>query len=392
LNVWGLPAPIAPDLSRRMQAISRRLATLDLDLIAFQEVWTDDARSTLLRGGRAAGLAHAWHDDARFSGGGLLVLSRLPIDDVRFERFTLSGQPERIAQGEYYSGKGFASIRVKTEAGPITLIDTHLHARYSSDVSHEYRSLRAAQVVELALRVRATPGAVIAAGDFNFHEGEAGYGIFTGLTGARDAAAESDGRQPTIYRGNAYRPRRKKPDRRIDFLFVRDGSRSSVATRRVERVFDEILDFDGRPAGYSDHAGVMADLEIAPRIAAALQPPDPPALDLASRLLSEGRDEARRRQREGRVLAGAGLGCAVAALGGVRVKPLTRRRLLRQALRSAGLAAVVPGVGFSLLSELFVPNELAGFDAVSRRLAQLALEPAGEAVARRADPGGARRG
>jgi endonuclease/exonuclease/phosphatase family metal-dependent hydrolase len=364
-----------------MEAIGRRLARFDLDVMAFQEVWTADAREILLRGGRAAGLANAWYDSAAFGGGGLLVLSRLPVAGVHFERFTLRGQPERITQGEYYGGKGFARIALSTDAGPIALINTHLHARYASDVPHEYRALRAAQVVELALRVRETGTPVIAAGDFNFQEGEAGYGVLTGLTGFRDAAAEIDRRQPTVFRGNAYRSRSRKPGRRIDFLFVRDGRRRGITTHRVDRIFDEVLDFDGRRASYSDHAGVMAEFEIAPRAAAAPPPPDRRAVELASRLLSEGREEASRRQRGGRVVASASIGCAAAALGGVRVKPMTRRKLLRRALRSAGLVAVTPGVGFSILSEFFVSDELAGFDAVSRRLARLDGGPPGEAVA-----------
>jgi endonuclease/exonuclease/phosphatase family metal-dependent hydrolase len=364
-----------------MKAIGGQLARLDLDAMAFQEVWTDDAREILLRGGRAAGLANAWYDDAVFGGSGLLVLSRLPIEGVHFERFTLRGEPERITQGEYYVGKGFARVRLTTDAGPVTLINTHLHARYGGSVSHEYRALRAAQVVELALRARETGDLIIAAGDFNFQEGQAGYGVLTGLTGFRDSAAEIDRRQPTVFRGNVYRTLREKPARRVDFLFVRDGRRLGVATKRVDRVFDEVIDFGGRPASYSNHAGILAEFEIAPRTATSVGPPDRRAIELASQLLSEGRDEARRRQRAGRVVAGAGMGFAVAALGGVRVKPMTRRKVLCRALRSAGLVAVMPGVGFSILSELFVPDDLAAFDAISRRLSQFDLDPTDEAIA-----------
>jgi hypothetical protein len=85
LNVWGLPEPLAPSVPARMQAIGRQMASLDLDAIAFQEVWTEDARSELVAAGRAAGLPLAWHHPAGF-GGGLLVLTRLPIRSARFVR------------------------------------------------------------------------------------------------------------------------------------------------------------------------------------------------------------------------------------------------------------------------------------------------------------------
>ena len=56
LNVWGLPSPISPDGAARMRAIGRRLPHLGVDVVAFQEVWTADARHILLREGRTAGL------------------------------------------------------------------------------------------------------------------------------------------------------------------------------------------------------------------------------------------------------------------------------------------------------------------------------------------------
>jgi endonuclease/exonuclease/phosphatase family metal-dependent hydrolase len=364
-----------------MAAIGRHLERLDLDVMAFQEVWTSDARRILVEAGRAAGLANVWHNEAAFGGSGLLVLSRLPIVDVCFEQFTLRGQPERITQLDYYGGKGFSRVRLQTEIGAVTLINTHLHARYGSRVPHEYRSLRAAQVVELAVRARETNEPILAAGDFNFQDDQAGYWVLTGLTGFRDAAAEVGRRMPTLHRGNAYRAKPNKRERRIDYLFARDGDRLAVRTLQVERIFDEPIEIAGRAASYSNHAGVMADFAIAPHAGGGLHRPDRSAIALAAKLLSEGRDEAMRRQRTGRTLASVGIGGAAVALGSVRWKPMTRRRLLRRALRSAGLLSLTPGIGFSILSEFFVSDELEGFDAVSRRLSQLDLATAAETIA-----------
>jgi endonuclease/exonuclease/phosphatase family metal-dependent hydrolase len=338
--------------------------------MAFQEVWTAGARRILLEAGRTAGLAHAWHTDSDFRGSGLLVLSRFPILDVEFEPFQLQGQPERITQGEYYGGKGFARVRLDTPLGPVMLINTHLHARYSGQVEHEYRAVRAAQVVELAFRTRQTHDAIIAAGDFNFQEGQAGYDVLTGLTGLRDTAAEVEQRQPTVYRGNPYRFSQRKPDKRIDFIFRRDGDEVGVTTLRVERVFDEVFEFEGQRAGYSNHAGVLSEIDLEPREARPAHRADRRAVELAMHLLSEGREEAAMRQHSGRVLAGTGLGGAVLALGALRVKPMTRRALLRRSLKAAGLAATVPALGYSLLSEYFVPDEIAAFDAVAQRLSE----------------------
>jgi endonuclease/exonuclease/phosphatase family metal-dependent hydrolase len=369
LNVWGLP-PLAPDIPERMHAIGRRLAELALDVMAFQEVWTADAREILVREGRAAGLPHAWHTDAEYGGSGLLLLSRHPILEVRFARFLLRGQPERITQGDYYGGKGFGRVRLETDVGPVTLVNTHLHARYGGDVAHEYRAIRAAQVVELAMGMSDATDPVLALGDFNFEESDSGYRVLTGLTGFRDTAAEIGMRQPTVIRHNAYRSGPHKAERRIDFAFARDGRELGVRTRAVRRAFDDDIEIAGHRASYSDHAGIIAEVELAACAAGSPHRPDRGALELAAQLLAEGRDEARGRQQDRRALAGAGLGGALLALGALRTEPITRRKLLRKLARVAGVAAIAPAVGYSILSEYFVPGELAGFDTIAQRLAE----------------------
>ena len=47
LNTWGLPEPLSRDLAGRIDAIGAELASLDVDVMAFQEVWTADARRSL---------------------------------------------------------------------------------------------------------------------------------------------------------------------------------------------------------------------------------------------------------------------------------------------------------------------------------------------------------
>lgn len=378
LNVWALPGPFADRVGKRMDAIGARLPQLELDAIAFQEVWTGEARRRLLAAGRRAGLDRVWHRDAALGGSGLLILSRLPIESQRFDRFDLRGDPERIDQADYYGGKGFVRLRLGTERGPLSLIDTHLQAPYGHDVPHEYRSVRAGQVVELAFASRATSDPVVAVGDFNFEERQPEYRVLTGLTGLRDAAAELGRREETLWRGNAYR-RAQQRGKRIDYVFLRNGARHALVPHQVERIFDEPIELTGRRASYSDHAGVLADLELVARDGTAA-PPEPAAIELARELLREGRALAERRQGERRAWAGAGLGVAVAAAAGVRAPPLTRRRLLRASLQGLGIAALTPCLGFSLLSEIFVKDEIRAFESLAGRLAELDREVRGEST------------
>ncbi|MFP8880608.1 MAG: endonuclease/exonuclease/phosphatase family protein, partial [Myxococcota bacterium] len=262
LNVWALPSPFAQHVSERMTAIGSRIRDLDADLVSFQEVWTPSARETLVAAGHAAGLVHNWHTEASFGGSGLLVLSRLPIESTQFERYSLRGLPEEIG-GDFYGGKGFVRLIVDTPEGAIALLNPHLHARYSKRVRHEYRGLRTGQIVQLAVGTMQLQIPAIATGDFNFNEFDSGHRVLTGLTGFRDLAAESNQRQPTVLRQNAYRRGRSKPDKRIDYVFARNGSAHAVRTNWIERIFDEPIEIYGRPASYSDHAGLLAELEIA---------------------------------------------------------------------------------------------------------------------------------
>jgi endonuclease/exonuclease/phosphatase family metal-dependent hydrolase len=379
LNTWALPELFAEDVPARMREIGRRLPPLRLDAIAFQEVWTSDAQATLLGAGREAGLEHAWHGHAGIGGSGLLVLSRFPIEAVRFESYALRGVP---TLGDYYGGKGFAEVGLATPAGPLTLVDTHLHARYESSVDHQYRSHRIGQIVQLASAAASSRSPLLVAGDFNLHEGHDEYAVLLGLTGLRDAAAEVGSRAPTVHRGNPYRVHSNKPDRRIDLLLARSGVDAGLRIRRVERVFDDLFEHAGRRIACSNHAGVLAEVDLVAGGGAPLPAVDPAAVAAAGRLLEEGRHVARGHRREGRVAAGAGLGAAVAASAGLRAGPITRRRLLRGATRVAGLGALAPVLGFSFVSEVVAPDELRAFDALAARLAKLAQPALAEANSR----------
>ena len=376
LNVWALPGPFGHRVRRRMKAIGAEFSSLDLDAIAFQEVWTAEARGILLRAGREAGLAHAWHNDTALGGSGLLVLSRLPIEAVHFERFVLPGRPQRVDHPDYYGGKGFARVRLATAAGPVTLVDTHLHARYGGDVAHEYLAYRIGEVVQMALRLAVAREPLIVAGDFNFREGDPEYRVLQGLTRLRDVAAELGRPEPTVFRGNPFRAGGRKTDRRIDFLFVRDGSQLGVRARETRRVFDEVFELGGKPASYSDHAGVLAEIEIGGSSPAKAKAFDPEAAGLASRLLAEGRKLAEGRRRGDRTVAGIGLGTALLAAAAVRHRRVSRRRLLRTGLEGAGILALVPSVGLSVLSEVFAPDELRAFDDLAALLERATPEAA----------------
>jgi hypothetical protein len=94
-------------------------------------------------------------------------------------------------------------------------------------------------------------------------------------------------------------------------------------------------------------------------------------VDLALGLLSEGREEAERRRSGSRALSGIGMACAVAATAGGRAESVNRRRFLQKSLRVAAIAGLTPGIGYSVMSELVLPNELSAFDRAEQSLNRL---------------------
>jgi endonuclease/exonuclease/phosphatase family metal-dependent hydrolase len=383
LNAWSVPLA-SRDVERRMGRVGARLPDLDVDLVAFQEVWTDAAREILVAAGRAAGLDRAWHNPGTLGGSGLLVLSRRPFWGARFERFWLRGLPLRLQHGDYWGGKGFVRLRLETEAGPVVILDTHLHARYGPDHAREYRGVRTGQAVQLAAALREDGEPVIALGDFNVREGSPEHAVLMGLAGWTDAAAALGRRQDTVLEPHPYRGAGHEGSERIDYVFCRPGRRATARPRAIRRILDEPIEIDGREAAYSDHAGLRAEVEIARAGPAPLPPPDPDALERARGLLAQGQEQARRRRRMERSTAFGAAAVAVGSLPGAAQLQLARRSVLSGLAAGVGLAAVPGATLAAWLSESVAARELEAYrrlDLELTRLEPVAAEPDGLAGA-----------
>lgn len=369
LNVWALPEPLGRDVTTRIDAIGRRIPSLGLDLIAFQEVWTRAAWAQLRDAGHRAGLQQAWSGGA--NSGGLLLLSRYPIDEVSFERFALRGDAERVVTNlEYVSGKGFATARISTPAGPLVVVNTHLHASYPSTADHRHVPHRTVQAIQMATSFWDRPEPVVALGDFNFREGEPDYKVLTEILGMSDVAAALDYRQDTTLNTNPYRDSEGVGDRK-DYVFARSGLEQALVPRSVMRAFDDPLEIGGELASYSNHAGLVADLAFQISPGATRPAPSTDVFDLAARALAEGESLAAERQNGSRMLSGAGIGLAAAAALSARPRRMCRRRLLRGSLAATALLALPTSVGFSIVSEVLVPDEIRAFRNAAAQLAQL---------------------
>jgi endonuclease/exonuclease/phosphatase family metal-dependent hydrolase len=372
LNVWGLPWPVGTLVPARIAAIGDTLPGLAPDLATFQEAWTADARIALARAGARAGLVHAFPAPAGERQGGLLVLSREPLRDARFVPYTLNGFPERIDHADYWGGKGYVAAEVGSAGDAFSFVATHMHARYAASGQDAYGGHRMAQVVELAIALRALRGPLVAVGDFNFEEGFEEHAVLTGMTGLADVARALDRREDTVrWPESVVRPL-GRGSARVDYAFFRSGDGASLRPLSIERVLDRTIGLGGRTTNYSDHAGLLVELELA-RGAASRPALDPEAPASARRVLLAGRSAAASRRDALRWTGAGGLAlAAVAAPAALRTR-LTRRQLLGGSI--AAVATLVGG-GSLVLSEEVRPAELDGFDATLGRLDALAGDDA----------------
>jgi endonuclease/exonuclease/phosphatase family metal-dependent hydrolase len=363
LNAWGLPKPLARHTSERFDAIAANLPSLGADVVAFQEVWMHDLKERLLSVDVGRQYPWRWYQEGNVDGGGLVIFSRYPILEAYFEPFILRGAPQRLDHAEYYAGKGFVHLRLSTEAGPVSLINTHLHAQYNKDVGDDYLGIRAGQAAQLSVYLRAISDPLVLAGDFNFMEGRPVYRMLQGLNGLRDVAAVLDQRRNTVRRANPYRRYKVKPDSRKDFIFCRGGASLALKPVSARRVFDEIFEVDGKEASFSNHDGVMAELQLAGGATAISRAPSVEAVDLALALLQEGKRRAEQQRDQERAIATGSLAVGALALTG-KARQMSRRRFMKGAMLAFPAVTVPSGAGYLALSEWHRPQELETYERI----------------------------
>lgn len=139
---------------------------------------------------------------------------------------------------------------------PIVHLNTHL-----DHISERARVEGARLIVERLDALQADGCAAIVTGDFNARIESPAYDVFrtAGFVDAHDAARDDDehgdytyhGWQGTSFRGS------DAPPRRIDWILLRDGARTSLRSRSSRIVRDHAA-----PMYPSDHYPVVADVEV----------------------------------------------------------------------------------------------------------------------------------
>jgi endonuclease/exonuclease/phosphatase family metal-dependent hydrolase len=265
LNIWNRQGP----WDRRLPLIRDGLAALAPDVIGLQEVLGFGGGSQADE--IAAGLGWNVHYAPAWSiGGGLTwgnaILSRWPL--ARTEVLPIPAPPE-------LDSRSAAFALVDAPCGQVPVFCTHLtYQLHRGDA-------RCTQVRALADHVAALvppdrdPFPPILLGDFNADPDSDEMRFLRGLTplGGRsvyfaDAWAATAGADPasgpgwTYDRRNPYALRSREPNRRIDYVYVRGPDRSLRGEPLSARL---VLDRPVDDVWPSDHFGVLAEIQAAPR-------------------------------------------------------------------------------------------------------------------------------
>lgn len=275
LNLWGNQPP----LRGRLALAAKQLRALAPDVVGLQEVRPENGRdgattAEYLAGELGAGFVYEtsleWQDDDFFAGHpggqeGLALISRHPIVEHRVKRLPVARRTEK---------RILLSALIEAPGGRVWCHTTHLHYRLDDGLAREQQVVAVDQAIK-AIADESPSGRVqLLCGDFNAtpEHDEIRYlrGLTTlagGRTHYQDAFARIHPGAPGLTwssENELTRPLRSLDiDRRIDYIFVTTRRKDGRGTIRDARV---VLD-ERHPEGYcaSDHYGVLADVQIAPR-------------------------------------------------------------------------------------------------------------------------------
>jgi endonuclease/exonuclease/phosphatase family metal-dependent hydrolase len=268
-NVWGVPWPIAKDMSRYGD-IAREMDRLEVDVILMQELFTPSAKkSGYVNANRYyVNGSGFW---GKLTSSGLRILSRWPIIHAETRAFSACSGTDCLSR------KGAVIATVERPDGlRVDVLDTHLNASGSA-------SVRKAQLRTLALTIATYRGKkrrphginpLIMGGDFNFTPDDEEYDYALQTLQSQDTYREwanspeglnspEDVRNGYTADGqlNSWLLRAGDSERsRLDYLWLQNPPDAS----HILRVRNSRLIMNERVRGrhLSDHYGVETTFEV----------------------------------------------------------------------------------------------------------------------------------
>jgi endonuclease/exonuclease/phosphatase family metal-dependent hydrolase len=358
-NAWAVPV-VSDERQARIQRVGQAVAELGPDVVAMQEVWTDEDARSIEGALKATRLQHvrffASSAPVGFGSTGLLIASVYPLADVAYEPFALGTRPHTPWHLDWVAAKGVIRARIETPLGAVLVANTHLQASYRTG---NYVPVRIGQMLQIAnflgpFGPRPPAGAdeppVILAGDLNAAPSTVEFQLLASAAGLRPAT----------------------PDFDIDAVLYRRGTALAMRPVQVSTVMDTPVDLgNGTHDRLSDHPGILVDFELSAcgdctdNGEAPAKPPQELVTDARAILQAEMalcESQARWSLRSG----------AVALLLAVATVLPARRRLYGRRRSWWGLGLVLLlGAGWLLYFSLgYAPGHLAGLDRTCQALSR----------------------
>ncbi len=239
-NIWDLPLWHVKNRTERIERIAAHLGSLDLDIVCLQESFDIKHRRMLHT---ALGSAYHMTDGGKPRGifftnldttGGLVTFSRFPIRQYRFTPFN---RLTNVGLPEFFARKGFLSVALETPAGPLRVVNTHLHSPsfLVGDSRVRRRQLRA---ILRAVHRRGRDAPAIVAGDLNEHNLDAGEAFASLLAQFQFTHPAPSVLRPTYRPENDYVEaswvNRVAMPLRLDYFLVRGAERYGLTITRYE--------------------------------------------------------------------------------------------------------------------------------------------------------------
>ena len=279
VNLWGVAAfgfDFADDIDERFAAMAERLGANEpmLDVVLLQEAWKNKARRALLRHeGVMRNFPYRVDIAEQPGGAGLVILSRLPIEEAHFHRFKAQGRCLKVREGDCISGKGILTVRLTLGERSVWLANTHLIACYTQDdepkttcdMQDPNGPYRWDQVIEArqATEDLLAMDPAIFAGDFNFTRTSRYYPLMTSPV----IAPDSSGNPPQLFTTDNKRGWADVKDEvfdanRLDYFWTRSGTELRWhALEKVQAIFTQpVVLRSGKEVPISNHPALMATL------------------------------------------------------------------------------------------------------------------------------------
>ncbi len=194
-----------------------------------------------------------------------------PINDGFLGQMTLTRLP--VVSSENHDLAGVRSIHrvtVQTESGPVDIYNAHLEGTGAVvDVTVDESVVEIQAVLDFINDTRTGTGPVILAGDFNAEPGDPSIqtlldaGFVDVLAEGGDATCEQAGDPGCTNSTIPLAEPGDRADHRIDYVFVLDGSETSIGVKEAALFDNEPFDLGGGAVLWaSDHIAVRGVLEL----------------------------------------------------------------------------------------------------------------------------------